>query len=276
VFHTDLHCHSTISDGLLTPADVVTRAVNNGVSLLALTDHDSCDGFFMAREAAFTSGIRLISGAEISILWNTLQVHIVGLNFDEGNETLAKGLESIRLGRIGRAKRMAAALNDIGISGCFEGAMRHVKTPNLIGRSHFARYLVERGICKDVHSVFESYLVPGKSGYVTHQWITLEEAIGWIVGAGGVAVIAHPCRYKFSRTDLKRLFDEFKSLGGRGIEIVSGAHSAGSINSFAQLARDYGFLVSCGSDFHGPDESFVDIGHTPRLPAGLTPIWEAF
>jgi predicted metal-dependent phosphoesterase TrpH len=272
----DLHTHSTASDGLLSPADVTRRAADRGVAVLALTDHDETGGLPHARAAAERAGMRFIDGVEISIEWGGLQVHIVGLNFDVGNAALTAGLESIRSGRTARAQRMSAALEQSGIPDCFSGAMRHAKNPSLIGRSHFARYLVEIGVCRDVRSVFDSYLVPGKPGYVAHCWATLEEAVGWILGAGGVPVIAHPGRYKFSREEMRDLFDAFKGLGGQAIEVVSGSHSPEHFAAFSRLAREYGFLASCGSDFHGPEESYVDVGGHAPLPDSVAPVWTVF
>ena len=272
----DLHSHSRASDGLLSPAEVARRAVDNGVDMLALTDHDETQGLAQARGVADAFGMRFINGVEISIEWSGLQVHIVGLDFDADDATLNAGLEGIRSGRVERARRMAADLERVDIPGCFEGAMRYAENPNLIGRSHFARYMVERGVCRDTQSVFESYLVPGKPGYVTHRWVTLADAVSWIRGAGGLAVIAHPGRYKFSRVEMRHLFDEFKGLGGQAIEVVSGSQSQDHLIQMSRLAREYGFLASCGSDFHGPEESHVDIGGNASLPGDLTPVWTAF
>ena len=276
VLIVDLHSHSRASDGLLSPADVARRAAVNGVDILALTDHDETNGLPHARAEAERAGLRFIDGVEISIEWGGLQVHIVGLDFDVGSAALNAGLEAIRSGRVTRARRMSVELEKAGIPGCFEGAMRYAENPNLIGRSHFARYLVEIGVCRDVRSVFESYLVPGKPGYVTHQWATLAESVGWILGAGGVAAIAHPGRYKFSRLEMRNLLDDFKGLGGQAIEVISGSHSQEHLIQFSRLAREYGFLASCGSDFHGPEESHVDVGGNAPLPADLTPVWTAF
>lgn len=272
----DLHSHSRASDGLLSPAEVARRAVDNGVDMLALTDHDETQGLAQARGVADAFGMRFINGVEISIEWSGLQVHIVGLDFDADDATLNAGLEGIRSGRVERARRMAADLERVDIPGCFEGAMRYAENPNLIGRSHFARYMVERGVCRDTQSVFESYLVPGKPGYVTHRWVTLADAVSWIRGAGGLAVIAHPGRYKFSRVEMRHLFDEFKGLGGQAIEVVSGSQSQDHLIQMSRLAREYGFFASCGSDFHGPEESHIDIGGNASLPGDLMPVWTAF
>jgi len=276
VLVADLHSHSRASDGLLSAADVARRAAANGVDLFALTDHDDLSGLAAAREVAAALGMRFIDGVEISIEWGGLQVHIVGLNFNSQDEALNAGLAWIRSGRIDRARRMSVELEKVGINGCFEGAMRYAENPSLISRSHFARYLVEIGVCKDVRSVFESYLVPGKPGYVTHRWATLDEAVRWISGANGVAVVAHPGRYKFSRLQMRNLLDEFKRCGGQAVEVISGSHSQDNVNLFSRLAREYGFLASCGSDFHGPDESYIDLGGTQPLPEGLKPVWEVF
>lgn len=252
------------------------RAAANGVELFALTDHDDMGGLAAARAASEEAGMRFIDGVEISIEWGGLQVHIVGLDFDTGNAALNEGLAWIRSGRIDRARRMAAELEKIGIGGCFDGAMRYAENPSLISRSHFARYLVEMGVSRDVRSVFESYLVPGKPGYVTHRWATMAEAVGWIAGAGGIAVVAHPARYKFSRLQMRNLLDEFKDCGGQAIEVISGSLSQESLGQFSRLARHYGFLASCGSDFHGPEESSIDLGKLPVLPEDVTPVWTAF
>ena len=276
MLNVDLHCHSTASDGLLPAAEVVRRAAANGVELLALTDHDDLGGLAAARSTADEIGMRFVNGVEISIEWRGLQVHILGYAFAADDPALNAGLAAIRSGRVERARRMSAELEKVGIAGCFDGAMRHAENPSLISRAHFARYLVEIGVCKDVRSVFESYIVPGKPGYGEHRWATLAESVGWIRGAGGVASVAHPGRYKFSRPEMRTLLEEFKSAGGQAIEIVSGSHSAENTALFGKLAREFGFLASCGSDFHGPKESYVDLGKLEPLPPGLTPIWEAF
>lgn len=274
--NADLHCHSTISDGLLPPATVVRRAAANGVDLLALTDHDAIGGYAEAAAVANEVGIRLVSGVEISIEWGDLSVHVVGLGFDPDDTGLRQGLASVCSGRIERARRMDAELARVGITGTFDGAMRYAENPTLISRAHFARHLVERGVCNDVHKVFESYLVPGKPGYVDHRWATLEEAVGWIRGAGGIAVVAHPARYRFASGALMRFLHEFRAVGGQGVEVVSGSHTADQIQQFARIARDFGFYASRGSDFHGPEESYVDLGRLVDLPAGLDPVWDHF
>lgn len=276
VLNCDLHCHSTASDGLLPAAEVARRAAANGVQLLALTDHDDLAGLAPAREVAREAGMAFVSGVEVSIEWEGTSVHVVGLGFDPADAALNAGLESIRAGRIERAKRMAAALDAAAIRGTFEGAMRYAENPSLISRAHFARFMVEQGICKDMHSVFDSYLTPGKPGYVDHRWATMEDAVKWITGAGGVAVVAHPGRYRISNGALRRFLSQFKDVGGEGVEVVSGSHGPEQVLNFARIARHYGFLASRGSDFHGPEESYTDLGCLPPLPEDLTPVWSRF
>lgn len=271
--NADLHCHSTVSDGLLSPAAVVARAHANGVDLLALTDHDELAGLAEARAAADACGLRFVDGAEFSVSWKDETVHIVGLGFDPANPALIAGLKQVRDGRDARAKRMGEDLARIGIRGVFEGAMRYVGNPALISRSHFARYLVEIGIARDVSNVFEHYLVRGKPGFVEHEWASLEDALGWIHGAGGLAVIAHPGRTRCTKADLVKLFERFKDLGGDAIEVVSGTQAGADALEYARVARRYGFLASRASDFHGPGESSVDLGRSEILPPDLTPVW---
>lgn len=269
----DLHCHSNVSDGLLSPEDVAARAHANGVGVWALTDHDEVGGVARARKAATALGLQFVAGVEISVTWANQTVHVVGLQIDETNPALVQGLFSTRNGRERRAREIASELEKVGICGTFEGALKHVGNPDLISRTHFARHMVECGQCGDTKEVFANYLTEGKPGYVPHRWATLEEAVGWIRGAGGVAVIAHPGRYKYTQTQFGALFDEFKRFGGQAIEVLTGSHTVEQYEEYAQVARSYGFLASMGSDFHGPGESRVDLGALPPLPRGLTPVW---
>lgn len=272
----DLHCHSTVSDGLLAPGDVVTRAAANGVTTLSLTDHDELSGLPEARKAAATLGLDFVDGVEISISWREVTIHILGLHIDPANAVLRHGLEATRVGRTQRAKKMAKQLDAAGIGGSFEGAMAYAENPNLISRTHFARFLVENGYAKDISAVFRNYLVSGKPGYVEHEWASVADAVTWIHAAGGLAVVAHPGRYKFKRPALRQFFSEFRDLGGEGIEVITGSHTAHQYGEFAILAREYGFLASRGSDFHGPGESHVELGRLPQLPADLKPVWHAW
>jgi len=270
----DLHCHSIVSDGLLSPTALVERAQANGVDLLALTDHDEIGGLDEAMAAATQAGIRLVTGVEISVSWGDDQtVHIVGLNFDHRLPELVAGLARVRGGRDARAGRMAVELAKVGIDGAYEGALKYAGNPALISRSHFARYIVERGFAPDVKTVFDHWLAKGKPGYVSHPWAELHEALGWIKAAGGVAVIAHPCRYRLIPTERRELYVAFKELGGQGIEVVSGSHNEAEQREIASVAREFGFLASRASDFHGPGESYIDLGKLAPLPPDLTPVW---
>lgn len=277
----DLHCHSNISDGTLTPAELVDRAAGRGVKVLALTDHDDVDGLDEARAAAARHGMAFINGVEISVSWRTHTLHIVGLNISPDYPPLAGGLLSVRSGRGERAKKMADELAKSGIAGALEGAYRYADNPNLISRTHFARFLVESGQCKDVKSVFNRYLVKGKPGYVPHKWAMLEDAVEWIRGSGGVAVLAHPGRYMSGRggmgnKTMRELLAEFIECGGRAIEVISGSHTPEQYAEFARYAEEFNLLCSCGSDFHGPGESYRDMGRLPDFPLGCRPVWEAW
>ncbi|MBL8486516.1 MAG: PHP domain-containing protein [Rhodocyclaceae bacterium] len=272
--NADLHCHSTVSDGLLAPADVVRRAHANGVELLALTDHDEVGGLAEAAAMAEELGLGFANGTEISVSWgDDHTVHIVGLGVDPADARLRDGLAGVRSGRDSRAMRIAAELARVGIPAAYEGALRYAGNPALVSRSHFARYIVEVGMARDVKSVFDHWLAKGKPGYVRHPWATLEEAVGWIRGAGGIAVVAHPGRYRLSTAGTREFLAAFKDLGGEGIEVLSGSHGDEQAREFASIARTFGFLASRASDFHGPGESWVDLGRVPELPPDLVPVW---
>lgn len=273
--NADLHCHSCHSDGVLSPATLAARAAANGVELWSLTDHDNLGGLDEAREHARALGMRFVDGVEISVTWHGTTIHVVGLGIDPRHAPLDQGLASVRSGRDARALRMAEALEALGVRDAYANAMRHAGNPSLVGRSHFARVLVEQGYAPDVHAVFRDYLVRGRPGYIEHQWTALEQAVAWIRGAGGVAVIAHPGRYRISGELLLRLLADFREAGGRAIEVVSGSHGEAEVRHFARLARDFGFYASRASDFHAPDESPIDLGRGAALPAGVEPVWHA-
>jgi len=271
--NADLHCHSTVSDGTLSPEDLAARAKANGVELWALTDHDEIGGQQRARAAALALGLPYLTGAEISVTFAGVTVHIVGLGFDADDAALRQGLAATRGGRRERALEMAASLAKVGIRGSFEGALQYVGNPELISRTHFARHLVETGVCSDTSEVFRKYLTEGKPGYVPHRWARLGDAVNWITGAGGIAVVAHPARYRFTANEEHALFTEFMAHGGRGVEVVTGSHSSLEATRYAEVALEYGLLASRGSDFHGPGESHMDLGGLPALPGTLTPVW---
>jgi len=271
--NADLHCHSVVSDGTLTPEQLAARARVNGVDLWSLTDHDEVGGQQRALEAARAEGLRYLTGVEVSVTFADETVHIVGLGFDHTDPRMAEGLADTRDGRGPRAIEMGEQLAKVGIPGAYEGALKYVGNPRLISRTHFARFLVETGVCRDTSEVFRKYLVEGKPGYVPHRWARLGDAVRWITQAGGVAVVAHPARYNFSATAEYALFSEFKQHGGQGVEVVTGSHSAAEAQRYAELAREFGLAASRGSDFHSPDESHVDLGRLAPLPADLTPVW---
>jgi len=275
VLNADLHCHSCVSDGTLEPEALAARAKAGGVELWALTDHDEVAGQARARDAALRVGMAYLTGTEISVTFAGLTVHIVGLGFDADDAALRAGLAQTRGGREQRARDMAASLAQVGIHGAFEGALPYVGNPELISRTHFARFLVERGHCADTNEVFRRYLTEGKPGFVPHRWAALGDAVRWINAAGGMAVIAHPARYKFTPTEEYALFSEFKAHGGRGVEVITGSHSAAEALRYADTALEFDLLASRGSDFHSPGESRTELGHLPDLPGRLTPVWQA-
>lgn len=275
VLNADLHCHSSVSDGTLPPEALAARAAANGVELWALTDHDELGGQRRAREAALDLGLAWLAGVEVSVSFAGETVHVVGLGVDIDDPALVAGLAATRAGREQRARDMAAGLAAVGIPGAYEGALRHVSNPQLVSRTHFARFLVEAGRCASTHEVFRHYLVDGKPGYVPHRWAGLGETVRWITAAGGTAVIAHPARYRFTPTEEYALFTEFVAHGGRGVEVVTGSHSEAEAIRYAETAEEFGLLASRGSDFHDPDESRTDLGALPWLPGRLPPVWEA-
>jgi predicted metal-dependent phosphoesterase TrpH len=272
--NADLHCHSVVSDGTLTPEALAQRAQANGVELWALTDHDELGGQERAMAAARAVGMNYLTGVEISVSFLGITVHIVGLGMDHTHPTLLAGLEATRGGREQRARDMSDDLARVGIKGVYEGALKYVGNPELISRSHFARYLVEIGVSKDTNDVFRKYITEGKPGFVPHRWAKLADAVSWITQAGGVAVIAHPGRYKLTPNEEFALFTEFKSHGGQGVEVMTGAHNQADYVKYAGYCQEFGLVASRGSDFHSPEESHTDLGKLPDLPGNVTPVWE--
>ena len=274
LLNADLHCHSVVSDGTLTPEALAARAHANGVALWALTDHDEIGGQHRAAAAAHALGMDYLTGTEISVTFADTTVHIVGLGFDPDNAQLAQGLAATRGGRSERAQEMAQQLAHVGIRGAFEGALRYAGNPELVSRTHFARFLVETGVCHDTSEVFRRFLTEGNPGDGPHRWATLGNAVRWIREAGGMAVIAHPARYRFTANEEYALFSEFKQHGGQGVEVVTGSHTPSEYPVYAAMAQEFGMAASRGSDFHSPNESHTDLGALPDLPGQLTPVWE--
>ncbi len=268
----DLHAHSTASDGTLTPAELMRRAHAAGVEVMALTDHDTLEGVSEAAAVAEGLGLGFVPGVEISVTWSGGTVHIVGLGVDPGHKGLREGLADMRVFRDWRAQEIGKRLAKAGIQGMFERA-RELSNGRLISRTHFARALVDAGYADSVRAVFKSYLVNGKPGFVAGEWADLASAVDWITGAGGQAVIAHPARYRMTRTKLRRFMSEFAEAGGVGLEVVSGSHSRDEAFAMAAHARDFGLLASAGSDYHGPENPWIELGRLPDLPAGCEPIW---
>ncbi len=273
LLNADLHCHSVISDGTLTPEALAQRAKANGVELWALTDHDELGGQDRAIAAAREAGLAYLTGVEISVTFAGTTVHIVGLGMDHQHPALLSGLHATRGGREERAREMSDGLARVGITGVYEGALKYVGNPELISRSHFARYMVEIGVCKDISEVFRKYITEGKPGFVPHRWASLANAVGWITESGGEAVIAHPGRYKLTPNEEFALFTEFKAHGGRGVEVMTGAHGQADYVKYAGYCQEFGLAASRGSDFHSPEESHTDLGKLPDLPGSVTPVW---
>ncbi len=274
ILNADLHCHSVVSDGTLEPEALAARAKANGVELWSLTDHDEIGGQARAAAAARAQGMHYLTGTEISVTFIGRTVHIVGLGFDADDARIREGLSRTRGGRGQRAHDMAAGLAKVGIKNAYEGALQFAGNHELISRTHFARFLVDTGVCRETNEVFRKYLTEGKPGFVEHRWASLKDAVRWITDCGGVAVIAHPARYKFSATEEYALFTEFKNHGGQGVEVVTGSHSAAEYVTYADTAREFDLAASRGSDFHSPTESHTDLGTLPLLPGGLQPVWE--
>ncbi len=272
----DLHNHSTCSDGLLSPTQLIELAARTGVDAIALTDHDTTDGLDEAREAAQQAGIGFVPGVEISASWGDTVLHVVGLDIDPSAPALRDGLEAIRAGRLGRAQRIAGKLETLGFANTFEAAFKLAQNERLLSRTHFARHLVERGAAKDIQAAFDKYLARGKPAYVSHRWAGFEDAVSWIRASGGTAVLAHPGRYDLKPMMRAEMLKEFKAYGGTAIEVVTGSHRPEQYSMWQRVALEYGFLASRGADYHGPGESPCEPGRLPPLHASLTPVWSTW
>ena len=271
----DLHSHTSVSDGTLSPADLVQRARARQVDVLAVTDHDSTAGVDGALRAGRELGVRVVPGVEVSVTWAGQLIHMVGLGVDIESPGLQEGLARLRRLRHERAAAIAARLERIGIEGALAGSAAEARGEG-IGRGHFARFLVAAGHCRDVQTAFRRFLRRGRPAYVACEWASLDEAVEWVNLAGGRAVIAHPARYRLSTRRMRALLEEFKSLGGLGIEVVSSSHSPSDIDTMAAHARAFGLYASVGSDFHTPGQPWAELGALASLPAGCEPIWQSW
>jgi 3',5'-nucleoside bisphosphate phosphatase len=272
----DLHNHSTCSDGLLSPTQLIELAARNGVDTIALTDHDNTDGVDEAAAAAKRAAIGFVAGVEISVSWGDATLHVVGLNIDPSAAVLRDGLESIRAGRLGRAKRIGEALGKVGFANAFDAAFALAKNERLLSRTHFARHLVQIGAVKDIQGAFDKLLATGKPAYVPHKWSTLDDAVKWICASGGTAVLAHPGRYNLKPMMRHEMLKEFKAFGGTAIEVVTGSHRPEEYSLWQREALEQGFLASRGADYHGPGEGSCEPGQLPALHASLTPVWSSW
>ena len=269
----DLHNHSTRSDGLLSPTQLIELAARTGVDAIALTDHDTLEGLEEAAAAARAAGIGFVPGVEVSVSWGSATLHVVGLQVDPASKVLRDGLDQIRAGRLERGKVIAAALDRLGIPGTFEAALALAQDERLLSRTHFARHLAERGAVKDTQQAFDKYLAKGKPAFVAHHWADFGDAVGWIRASGGVAVLAHPGRYDLKPMMRHEMLKQFKALGGEAIEVVTGSHRPEEYSLWQREALEFGFMASRGADYHGPGESPAEPGTLPQLHASLKPVW---
>lgn len=269
----DLHCHSTASDGALSPAELVQRARLQGVTALALTDHDTTAGLAEARAAAAEAGIRFIDGIELSTTWQGKCLHVVGLNVDPAYPPLAEAIHNLQNTRLERAEQIALKLEKKRIPGALE-AVRKAAGAGMITRTHFADFLLSQGHVGTLQEAFDRYLAKGKPAYVPTPWVELEIGVGWLRQSGGVAVLAHPTRYDLTASWMRRLLAEFKAFGGQAIEVVTGRSTDEEIKRVGDYARRFELAGSAGSDFHNPANQWVELGRLEALPDGIVPVWE--
>lgn len=266
----DLHCHTTVSDGALSPTELLNLAIQRDLDMLSITDHDSVDGYRQIEDLDL--GFKLIAGIEFSTTWRNRAVHIVGLNIDLDNQDLLQGVQLQSTARQERAVKIAAKLQQLGFENCLQGAKKH-SLGGQIGRPHFAQHLVEIGAVANIQQAFRRYLGSGKAGDIKEHWASMEDVISWIRNAGGVAVLAHPTKYAMTRSKLCALVEEFLALGGEAMEVISGSQTPSITASMAGLCEKYNLLASCGSDFHSLDQPWAALGRVPELPSNCVPVW---
>jgi len=271
----DLHCHSTASDGTLSPTEVVERAQQQGVTSLALTDHDTINGQAEAAEAARKNNINFIPGIEISTTWENKCFHIVGLNIDPENQSLISNISQLQELRTERAKKIAYKLEKRRVPNAYEAVVKMAKG-GMITRAHFANFLLENNYVNTNQQAFDRYLGKGKTAFVSTVWADLHETVGWINQAGGTAVVAHPLRYKLTASWMRRFLSAFKEVGGQGIEVITGRSSAEEIRKSLAFANQFQLSASVGSDFHTPANQWVELGRLAPLPENTQAVWELF
>lgn len=271
----DLHCHSTASDGALTPEDLVARAAEQGVSHLALTDHDTIAGLAQARARGQELGLSLITGVELSCVWRSHTIHVVGLDFDEADSAFLEALAQQNENRWQRARLIADKLARLKVDGLLEKATA-LAGGDVPGRPHFAQVLVNAEVVPKTAHAFKRYLGSGKPGDVKACWPELSEVVQWITDAGGIAVLAHPRKYRLTATRLRELTADFRRAGGRAIEVSVSGQSSGDLGFVAELARRERLLASQGSDFHFPGAPWCELGRIMKMPEGLEPVWHHF
>ncbi len=269
----DLHCHSHFSDGILSPEMLVSRAKEREVNVLALTDHDTIAGLFLAQQAADECGIILINGIEFSSQWGKGGVHIVGLGLKLESQSLKDAIDHQNHARVCRAEQIASRLAKAGIGGALEGAQA-IAGEAVVGRPHFAQYLVNIGAVNNINSAFKKYLGSGKSADVKYQWPDMPTVVNWIHAAEGVAVLAHPCKYDLTRTKMCALIKDFTQAGGDALEVISGMQASAITEDLAGIAAVNNLASSCGSDFHSPNQPWQDLGNFSNLPARCKPVWQ--
>ncbi|HNP35613.1 MAG TPA: PHP domain-containing protein [Woeseiaceae bacterium] len=269
----DLHTHTSASDGSLAPCELLALAIEHGVGVLAITDHDTLEAYDVIRSAE-SSPLQIVQGIELSTTWAGRGIHVVGLNLDAHSKPLLAGIARQSVARIERARKISRRLaRSIGIDDPFESVLA-IAGASAIGRPHFARHLVAVGVVKDTRTAFRKYLGAGKPGDVRDGWAEMDEVIGWIRGAGGTAVLAHPAQYRMTNNKLRLLLEDFTAAGGGAMEVVSGSQTPAVTENLASLARDFGLAASCGSDFHHPEQTWSLPGRFAELPANLKKVWE--